>query len=96
MNLKLKHYIATHTFHSSDALKGFKSAFKHRKKNSDWFNNETVDAKNNFFVPLVIERLLMKIVGMNLIPLITLFFTSCSKVKATFFSFIGTLLMNSQ
>ena len=49
MNLKLKHYIATHTFHSSDALKGFKSAFKHRKKNSDWFNNETVDAKKTFF-----------------------------------------------
>ena len=49
MNLKLKHYIATHTFHSSDALKGFKSAFKHRKKNSDWFNNETVDAKKHFF-----------------------------------------------
>ena len=96
MNLKLKHYIATHTFHSSDALKGFKSAFKHRKKNSDWFNNETVDVKNIFFVPLVIERLLMKTVGMNLIPLITLFFTSCSTVKATFFSVIGTLLMNSQ
>ena len=49
MNLKLKHFIATHTFHSSDALKGFKSAFKHRKKNSDWFNNETVDAKKHFF-----------------------------------------------
>ena len=28
MNLKLKHYIATHTFHSSDALKGFKKCLK--------------------------------------------------------------------
>ena len=96
MNLKLKHYIATHTFHSSDALKGFKSAFKHHKKNSDWFNNETVDAKKHFFRTLSDRKIVDETVLMNLIPLITLFFTSCSTVKATFFSVIGTLLMNSQ
>ena len=51
MNLKLKHYIATHTFHSSDALKGFKSAFKHRKKTqSDLIMKQSMQ-KNIFFVP---------------------------------------------
>ena len=49
INLKLKHYIATHTFHSSNGMKEFKSAFKHRKKNSDWFDNETPDVKKKFF-----------------------------------------------
>ena len=32
INPKLKHYIATHTFHSPGKLKEFKNAFKHRKK----------------------------------------------------------------
>ena len=85
MNLKLKHYIATHTFHSSDALKGFKSAFKHRKKNSDWFNNETVDAKKHFFRTLSDRKIVDENSWDEFDSLITLFFTSCSTVKATYF-----------
>ena len=47
--IKLKHFIATHTFHSSGKMKEFRGAFKHRKKNSDWFNTETPETKENFF-----------------------------------------------
>ena len=47
--IKLKHFIATHTFHSSGKMKEFKSAFKDRKKNSDWFNTETPETKEYFF-----------------------------------------------
>ena len=47
--IKLRHYIATHTFHSPAKMKEFKSAFKHRKKNSDWFNTETPEVTNFFF-----------------------------------------------
>ena len=47
--IKLKHFIATHTFHSSDKMKEFRAAFKHRKKNSDWFNTETPETKEYFF-----------------------------------------------
>jgi len=47
--MKLKHFIATHTFHSSGKMKEFKSAFKDRKKNSDWFNTETPETKEYFF-----------------------------------------------
>ena len=46
---KLKHYIATHTFHSSGKMKEFRGAFKHRKKNSDWFNTETPETTEFFF-----------------------------------------------
>ena len=38
---KLKHDIATHAFHFSNALKGFKNTWKHRQKNLDQFDNET-------------------------------------------------------
>ena len=47
--IKLKHFIATHTFHSSGKMKEFRAAFKHRKKNSDWFNTETPETKEYFF-----------------------------------------------
>ena len=47
--IKLKHFIATHTFHSSGKMKEFRAAFKHRKKNSDWFNTETPEMKEYFF-----------------------------------------------
>ena len=47
--IKLRHYIATHTFHSPGKMKEFKSAFKHRKKNSDWFNTETPNVTEFFF-----------------------------------------------
>ena len=47
--IKLKHFIATHTFHSYGKMKEFRSAFKHRKKNSDWFNTETPEVKEFFF-----------------------------------------------
>ena len=47
--IKLRHFIATHTFHSSGKMKEFRSAFKHRKKNSDWFNTETPEMKEYFF-----------------------------------------------
>ena len=47
--IKLKHFIATHTFHSSGKMKEFRAAFKHQKKNSDWFNTETPETKEYFF-----------------------------------------------
>ena len=47
--IKHKHFIATHTFHSSGKMKEFKSAFKDRKKNSDWFNTETPETTEFFF-----------------------------------------------
>ena len=47
--IKLRHFIATHTFHSAGAMKEFRSAFKKRKKkNSDWFNTETPEVKDFF------------------------------------------------
>ena len=47
--MKLKHFIATHTFHSSGKMKEFRGAFKDRKRNSDWFNSETPETKEYFF-----------------------------------------------
>ena len=47
--IKLKHFIATHTFHSSGKMKEFRGAFKDRKKNSDWFNTETPETEEYFF-----------------------------------------------
>ena len=49
MKHKLKHFIATHTFHSTKSKKDFFSLVKHRKTNSDWFGNETPEMKENFF-----------------------------------------------
>ena len=47
--LKLKHYIATHTFHSVKVRKEFREVNSHRKKNSDWFGNESIELKQSFF-----------------------------------------------
>ena len=47
--MKLKHFIATHTFHSSGKMKEFRGAFKDRKKNSDCINTETPETKEYFF-----------------------------------------------
>ena len=47
--LKLKHYIATHTFHSAKVRKEFREVNSHRKKNSDWFGNESIELKQSFF-----------------------------------------------
>ena len=49
MKHKLKHFIATHTFHSTKSKKDFFSLVKYRKINSDWFGNETKEMKKNFF-----------------------------------------------
>ena len=38
---KPKHDITTHAFYFSNALKGFKNAWKHRQKYLDQFDNET-------------------------------------------------------
>ena len=46
---KLKHYIATHTFHSAKVRKEFREVNSHRKKNSDWFGNESIELKQSFF-----------------------------------------------
>ena len=37
--MKLKHFIATHTFHSDKVKKEYLKFVKHRKKNADWFEN---------------------------------------------------------
>ena len=37
--MKLKHFIATHTFHSDKVKKEYLKFVKHRKKNVDWFEN---------------------------------------------------------
>ena len=55
--IKLKHFIATHTFHSSGKMKEFRGAFKDRKKNSDWFNTETPETKEYFFNTLRDRRI---------------------------------------
>ena len=47
--LKLKHYIATHTFHSAKIRKEFREVNISRKKNSDWFGNESIELKQSFF-----------------------------------------------
>ncbi len=47
--LKLKHFIATHTFHSAKVRKVFNEVNSHRKKNSDWFGNESIELKQSFF-----------------------------------------------
>ena len=57
--IKLTHFIATHTFHSPRAMKEFRSTFKNRKKNSDWFNTETPEVKDFFFNTLR-ERQIVK------------------------------------
>ena len=57
---KLRHFIATHTFHSSKARKDFKTAFKNRKKNSDWFDNETPHIKKTFFNSLTDRKIVDK------------------------------------
>ena len=49
MRHKLKHFVATHTFHSAKSKKDFFSLVKHRKINSDWFKNETIEMKQKFF-----------------------------------------------
>ena len=37
--MKLKHFIATHTFHSDKVKKVYLKFVKHRKKNAQWFEN---------------------------------------------------------
>ena len=37
--MKLKHFIATHTFHSDKVKKEYLKFVKHRKKNAEWFEN---------------------------------------------------------
>ena len=37
--MKLKHFIATHTFHSDKVKKEYLKFVKQRKKNADWFEN---------------------------------------------------------
>ena len=37
--MKLKHFIATHTFHSDKVKKEYFKFVKHRKKNAEWFEN---------------------------------------------------------
>ena len=49
MKNRLKHFVATHTFHSSKSKKEFFSLVKNRKINSDWFRNETIEMKQKFF-----------------------------------------------
>ena len=58
MKHKLKHFIATHTFHSTKSKKDFFSLVKYRKINSDWFGNETAEMKENFFKLLKSRNLL--------------------------------------
>ena len=58
MKHKLKHFIATHTFHSTKSKKDFFSLVKYRKINSDWFGNETTEMKENFFKLLKSRNLL--------------------------------------
>ena len=47
--LQLKDFIATHTFHSAKERKEFLEVNSHRKKNSDWFGNESIELKQSFF-----------------------------------------------
>ena len=47
--MKKKNFIATHTFHSTSAKKEFFTFVKDRKKNSDWWGNETEEVKEKFF-----------------------------------------------
>ena len=56
-NLKLKHFIATHTFHSVKVRKEFREVNSHRKKNSDWFGNESIELRQRFFHLLKDRRL---------------------------------------
>ena len=37
--IKLKHFIATHTFNSDKAKKEYMKFVKHRKRNVEWFEN---------------------------------------------------------
>ena len=55
IKLKLKHYIATHTFHSAKVRKEFRKVNINRKKNSDWFGNENIELKQSFFHSILDE-----------------------------------------
>lgn len=44
----MKHFIATHTFHTNILKRKFFSERKNRKKNSDWFGNESEEHKRIF------------------------------------------------
>ena len=51
-NIKKRDFIATHTFHSPSARKAFFDTVKDRKKNSDWWGNETAEVKEKFLLAL--------------------------------------------
>lgn len=63
--LKLKHFIATHTFHSAKVRKEFNEVNSHRKKNSDWFGNESIELKQSFFKKLKARSILEGDFGNN-------------------------------
>ena len=57
-NIKKRDFIATHTFHSTSARKAFFDTVKDRKKNSDWWGNETAEVKEKFLLALRHRKIL--------------------------------------
>ena len=57
-NIKKRDFIATHTFHSPSARKAFFDTVKDRKKNSDWWGNETAEVKEKFLLALKHRKIL--------------------------------------
>ena len=50
--MKKRDFIATNTFQSPSARKIFFDSMKDRKKNSDWWGNETAEVKEKFLLAL--------------------------------------------
>ena len=57
-SMKKRDFIATHTFHSPSARKAFFDTVKGRKKNSDWWGNETAEIKEKFLLTLKNRKIL--------------------------------------
>ena len=86
---KLKHYIATHTFHSAKVRKEFREVNSHRKKNSDWFGNESIELKQSFFKLLKDRAQSREILMTTLRYQIMHCFTKCFMDVEISFSAIG-------
>ena len=59
--MKKRDFIATHTFHSLSARKAFFDTVKDRKKNSDWWGNETAEVKERFLLTLKHRKILKSV-----------------------------------
>ena len=62
--IKLKHFIATHTFNSDNAKKEYMKFVKHRKRNVDWFEKFLKEMMRNCTSYLLVKQISFSVTGL--------------------------------